>query len=275
MATMILIVGCGKMGEALLGGWLAESLSVDEVICIEPNRETAQGLRDRYAIEVIADAGSLAADVRPEAIVFAVKPQALTGVAGDYGRFAGGDCVFLSIAAGRTIAGLEACLPPGSAVVRTMPNTPAAVGRGASVACANAATSPAQRALCQRLLAAVGTVAWVEDEALLDAVTALSGSGPAYVFYFVECLAAAGVAAGLPRELADTLARQTVAGAGEMLARLPEPAATLRQNVTSPGGTTAAALQVLMGDEAGRGGLAPLMAEALDAAARRARDLAQ
>lgn len=278
MAPPVLLIGCGKMGEALLAGWLAASASdpVGDVSVVEPDPGTAKALHERFgAIEVVAGAEAVATDIRPAAIVFAVKPQALTAVARDYGRFASGDCVYLSIAAGRTIAGLEASLPEGAAVVRAMPNTPAAVGRGASVACANAITSTGQRHLCQRLLGAVGTVAWVEDETLLDAVTALSGSGPAYVFFLVECLAAAGAAAGLPRDLAESLARDTVAGAGELLHRSPETATALRQNVTSPGGTTAAALAVLMGREGGNGGLAPLVSAAIEAAARRARDLAQ
>ena len=153
--------------------------------------------------------------------------------------------------------------------MRAMPNTPAAIGRGITVACANARVSPAMTELCTRLLAAVGEVAWIDDEAPMDAVTAVSGSGPAYAFLLIECLADAGVAAGLDPALAQRLARATVAGAGALASGSADSAATLRRNVTSPGGTTAAALDVLMGEN----GLAPLMTEAVRAAARRSREL--
>ena len=171
--------------------------------------------------------------------------------------------------AGRTLRFLEAALP-GAALVRAMPNTPAAIGRGITVAVANARVSGAQRALVDTLLSAVGAVEWVADEALMDAVTALSGSGPAYVFLLAEAMARAGVAAGLPPALAEKLARATVAGSGELLHRSPLDAATLRQNVTSPGGTTAAALDVLMAKD----GLEALLTKAIAAATKRSRDLA-
>jgi pyrroline-5-carboxylate reductase len=171
--------------------------------------------------------------------------------------------------AGRTLRFLEAALP-GAAVIRAMPNTPAAIGRGITVAVANARVSIEQRELVHALLSAVGTVEWIVDEALMDAVTALSGSGPAYVFLLAEAMARAGTAAGLPGALAATLARATVAGSGELLHRSPLDAAKLRQNVTSPGGTTAAALDVLMGKD----GLEPLMTAAIAAATRRSRELA-
>jgi len=176
----------------------------------------------------------------------------------------------LSVAAGRTIASLARHFAPGTAIVRSIPNTPAAVGRGITAVFANAAATPAQRALCQRLLAAVGAVAWVEEERLIDAATAVSGSGPAYVFLLAECLAEAGRAAGLPAEIAMQLARATVAGAGELLHQSDLAPANLRQNVTSPKGTTAAALDVLMAAD----GLQPLLTRAVAAAERRARELA-
>jgi pyrroline-5-carboxylate reductase len=179
--------------------------------------------------------------------------------------------VVLSIAAGRTIAGFERHLASGTAVIRSMPNTPAAIGRGITVAVGNPHVTPAQRQACDGLLAAVGEVAWVDDEDLLDAVTAVSGSGPAYAFYLAECLGDAGIAAGLEPALAKKLARWTVAGAGELLHRSDLGADTLRQNVTSPGGTTFAALQVLMADQ----GLPKLMREAVAAATRRSRELAK
>jgi pyrroline-5-carboxylate reductase len=171
--------------------------------------------------------------------------------------------------AGRTLQFLEAALPD-AAVIRAMPNTPAAIGRGITVAVANARVSSEQRALVHTLLSAVGAVEWAPHEALMDAVTALSGSGPAYVFLLAEAMARAGVAAGLPPALAETLARATVAGSGELLHRSPLDAATLRQHVTSPGGTTAAALDVLMAQD----GLEPLMTKAIAAATKRSRDLA-
>jgi pyrroline-5-carboxylate reductase len=207
----------------------------------------------------------------PAVIVVAVKPQVMDEVFPPLARLAGKGTVVLSIAAGRTIAGFERHLAPGVAVIRSMPNTPAAIGRGITVAVGNAHVTPAQRAACDALLRAVGEVAWVDDEGLIDAVTAVSGSGPAYVFYLAECLAEAGVKAGLAPELAQKLARWTVAGSGELLHRSDLGADVLRQNVTSPGGTTFAALQVLMAD----GGLPKLMREAVAAATRRSRELAK
>jgi pyrroline-5-carboxylate reductase len=171
--------------------------------------------------------------------------------------------------AGRTLGFLEKHLP-GAAIVRAMPNTPAAIGRGITVAVGNARVKPVARKLANGLLAATGAVEWVDDEALMDAVTAVSGSGPAYVFLLAEAMAAAGVAAGLPAALADKLARETVAGSGELLHRSADAASTLRQNVTSPGGTTAAALDVLMAGD----GVPPLMRRAIAAATKRGKDLA-
>jgi pyrroline-5-carboxylate reductase len=176
----------------------------------------------------------------------------------------------LSIMAGRTLDFLHTRLPAGTALVRAMPNTPAAIGRGITVACGNAAVTAAQRTLADGLLAAIGSVEWVDDEALMDAVTALSGSGPAYVFLLAEAMGKAGMAAGLPEALAHRLARETVAGSGELMHRSPLDPAALRRNVTSPGGTTAAALEVLMRP----GGLQDLLTEAIAAAARRSRELA-
>jgi pyrroline-5-carboxylate reductase len=181
----------------------------------------------------------------------------------------GRNTVAISIMAGRTLGFLEQALP-GAAIVRAMPNTPAAIGRGITVAVGNARVGAASRRLAQALLAAAGRVEWVADERLMDAVTAVSGSGPAYVFLLAEALARAGVAAGLPAPLAETLARETVAGSGELLHRSDLTAAVLRQNVTSPGGTTAAALEVLMA----AGGLEPLLTRAVAAATRRGRELA-
>jgi pyrroline-5-carboxylate reductase len=221
-------------------------------------------------VKLYASADALPKRFVPAAVVLAVKPQSLPETLPAYRRFADGKTVFLSIAAGKTLRFFARGLGDAAATVRAMPNTPAAIGRGIAVACANPQVTPAQRTLCTRLLAAAGEVAWVDDEALIDPVTAVSGSGPAYVFLLIECLAAAGVSAGLPAELATMLARATVAGSGELARLSSGDAAQLRRNVTSPGGTTEAALKVLMGP----GGLAPLMDKAIAAATARSRELA-
>src|SRR5690606_29733223 len=246
----LLLVGCGKMGTALLHGWLAGGQPPSDIAIVEPGpRPEAFASIDLGAW--VDNVTWLPTDFQPDVVVFAVKPQAMPGVLPGYRRFVAPATVFLSIAAGRTIAFIESALGATAAVVRSMPNTPAAIGCGITVACANARVTAAQRALCDALLRAVGEVAWVEDEGLLDPVTAVSGSGPAYVFLLVEALADAGVAAGLPHDLALRLARATVEGSGELLRRSIEPPSTLRQNVTSPGGTTMAALQVLMAPNTG------------------------
>ena len=203
-------------------------------------------------------------------IVLGIKPQMAPELLPGLSAYAGKSTLIVSIMAGRTLGFMEREFPKSSAVVRAMPNLPASIGRGITVAVANANVTKQKRELAGELLAAAGTVEWVEQEKLLDAVTAVSGSGPAYVFLLAEALAAAGVASGLPKELAERLARETIAGSGELLNRSPLDAATLRQNVTSPGGTTAAALQVLMGP----GGIETLMATAVAMATRRSRELA-
>lgn len=268
MSDNLLLVGCGKMGGALLKGWLERGVAADQVTVVEP--VSGDAVAGRFGVTVLADAGALDARFAPAVVVFAVKPQGLEDIAPSYARFAGPGTVFLSICAGRPIAFFARHLGEDAAIVRSMPNTPAAVGRGITVACANEAVSAGQRERCQSLLEAVGEVAWVDDEALLDPVTAVSGSGPAYVFLLIECLAQAGVEAGLEPALAERLARATVAGSGELARLDPAPAGELRQNVTSPGGTTAAALEVLMAD----GGLQKLMARAIAAATKRSRELA-
>lgn len=262
----LLLVGCGKMGRALLDGWLDRGmLSSGNVTVVEPaDVDLPDGIR---RVDAAAD---LPADLSPNVIVLAVKPQAMDAVVPPYKRFAAAGSVFLSIAAGKTIGYFENHLGAAAAIVRAMPNTPAAVGRGVTVLCANQPVPGEMREFCGDLLAAVSAVEWIEDEALMDAVTAVSGSGPAYVFLLAEAMAEAGIAAGLPKALAEKLARLTVAGSGELLLRSDEATATLRQNVTSPGGTTAAALDVLMGED----GMARLMTDAIDAAARRSRELA-
>ncbi len=264
----VLLVGCGKMGGALLTGWLERGLSAEAAIVVEPF-EAAHEAHAAKGVACHGELGEVDPALAPAVVVFAVKPQQMAETLPAYRRFAGPGTVFLSIAAGRTLGFLERHLGDEAAIVRAMPNTPAAIGRGISVLCANARVGPAQRETCGELMAAAGEVAWVEDEALMDPVTAVSGSGPAYVFLLAETLAEAGVAAGLPADLAMRLARETVSGAGELLRRSEEPAATLRRNVTSPGGTTEAALEVLMAED----GLAALMTPAVATAKRRSEDL--
>lgn len=266
MTRTVLLVGCGKMGAALLEGWLKAGIA-DRVHVVEPNRG---GVPDHPGVQVVVDAGGLPSDLAPDAVVLAVKPQVMDGVAPAYARFAGGRAVFLSIAAGKTIGYFADRLGTGAAIVRAMPNTPAAIGKGITALAAGPRVTADQRALCERLMQAAGAVEWVTDEGLLDAVTALSGGGPAYVFLLIETLARAGAAAGLPADLAMRLARQTVIGAGALAEASPEPAETLCRNVTSPNGTTQAALEVLMAPE----GVQPLFDRAIAAATRRSRELA-
>jgi pyrroline-5-carboxylate reductase len=266
LSKTILLAGAGKMGAAMLEGWVALGLSPANIAVIEPQPSpditalTERGLRLNPPRDSVGDIAAAVVAVKPQ-----IAPELLPALA----PFVVGATVVLSIMAGRTLRFLADNLP-GAALVRAMPNTPAAIGRGITVAIANPRVSPEQRALVDALLSAVGAVEWITDEALMDAVTALSGSGPAYVFLLAEAMARAGTAAGLPPTLAAALARATVAGAGELLNRSPLGAATLRQNVTSPGGTTAAALEVLMAED----GLERLMTAAIAAATKRSRDLA-
>jgi len=266
----LLLVGAGKMGQAMLDGWLARGLAPKKTAIIEPQPGKAIKALGKRGVTVNPKTGSKAKANGAGAIVIAVKPQIAPDAVPPLGLHVGKGTLIVSIMAGRTLAFLEDKLPKGTAIVRAMPNTPAAIGRGITVAVANKNVSRAQRKLASDLLAAIGTVEWVDDERLMDAVTAVSGSGPAYVFLLAEAMAQAGVAAGLPAALAAKLARETVAGSGELLHRSPLDAATLRQNVTSPGGTTAAALEVLMGP----GGFDALLTKAIAAATRRGRELA-
>jgi len=275
MPLSLLLAGCGKMGGALLEGWLERGIRAEDVTVVEPNTEIAGKLQRDHGVMVVNEPDTLPDDIRPDVVLLAVKPQMMDAVLPHYARFADGNhgrkgTVFLSIAAGKTIGYFETHLGSAAAVIRAMPNTPAAVRRGITVGCANRNVSDTQRAACDGLLQAVGSVEWVDDEALIDAVTALSGGGPAYVCLLVECLAQAGVEAGLPSDLAMRLARETVAGSGELLHRSNETAETLRKNVTSPGGTTAEALRVLMADD----GWQPLVSAAIAAATARSRELA-
>jgi len=268
MPRSLALVGAGKMGGAMLEGWLETGLPGPAVSVYDPDVPDAiAALADRHRLIVNPPAD---ARVQPDVLVLAIKPQMLEAAAPTIRPLIGEGTLLVSVLAGKTVANLKAALPEAEAVVRAMPNLPASIGKGATGAFANAAVLDVQRAVADALLRASGLVEWVEDEALIDAVTGLSGSGPAYVFHMVEAMAEAGVAAGLPADLAMRLARATVAGAGALLADSPLPAATLRQNVTSPGGTTAAGLAVLMREE---GGLPPLMRETVAAAKTRAEEL--
>ena len=266
----LVLAGAGNMGGAMLAGWLARGLAPADIIVQDPGPPPATSeLLAKHGVRTVQSVESLAAP--PSVLLMAVKPQVMDEVFAPLARLAGPATVVLSIAAGRTMASFEKFLQPGAAVVRSIPNTPAAVGRGITVATANAHVTDRHKQTVTELLSAIGEVAWVDDEALIDPVTAVSGSGPAYVFHMVEALAAAGVAAGLKPDLAMQLARATVTGAGELLHQSPLDAATLRQNVTSPNGTTYAALQVLMAKD----GLEALMTAAVAAATKRSRELAQ
>lgn len=258
----LLLVGCGRMGGALLKGWLERGLDPAAILVIEPS-PSASSLPCR----VVAAAADLPPSISPAVAVLAVKPQVMDDALRALPAFPG--ALFLSIAAGKSLGYFRTHLGERAAVVRSMPNTPAAIGRGITVAVGNAHADAASRTLAEALLSAVGKCAWVEDETLMDAVTAVSGSGPAYVFYLAECLAAAGVAAGLPEALSRTLAIETVAGAGALLAEPGADPQRLREAVTSPAGTTAAALNALMADD----GLNPLLRQAVAAAAKRSREL--
>ncbi len=265
--TRVLLVGCGKMGSAMLAGWLERGIDPAGIVVVEPGTAARDAFAPR-GVTVVDAAGAIDRAFQPDVVVLAVKPQVMADVAPAYARFTSG--VFLSIAAGKKLDFFEG-LWGDTAIVRAMPNTPAAVQAGITVCVANARVDAARRAACQILLESVGEVAWIEDEALMDAVTAVSGSGPAYVFLLAEVMAKAGAAAGLPAELATRLARATVWGAGQLLNQSPETSEQLRVNVTSPGGTTAAALAVLMRDGSG---FAELMTEAVAAATRRGKELA-
>ena len=258
----LVLLGCGRMGSAMLEGWLGRGVPASSVSVIEPNpsdwlRGTGVGLP-----------GNMPSD--PAVLIVAVKPQMMGEALGQVAALGGGETLVVSIAAGTPISAFEAVFGAGTPIVRAMPNTPAAIGRGITAITGNAATGPEHLAAAETLLRAVGQVVRVEREDLMDVVTAVSGSGPAYVFHLIETLAAAGVAQGLPPDLSLQLARATVAGAGALAEGSEDGPGTLRENVTSPGGTTAAALGVLMDETRG---FPALLNEAVDAATKRGREL--
>ena len=266
----IALIGCGKMGSALLRGWLASG-QVNHVYVLDPG-----GLPEEFEDEApervtFYDKSEMFAGARPPASVFviAVKPQIMDQVCNTIKKAVPEDALVLSIAAGQTIAKFEGYFGKNQPVIRSMPNTPAAVAKGITVGCPNINVSPAQKTLADNLLKAVGKVEWVSDEGLLDAVTAVSGSGPAYIFLLIEAMAAAGVKSGLDKDFAMKLARQTVIGSAALADADPLPAETLRKNVTSPGGTTAAALDVLMSSS----GVQELFDKAIAAATARSKEL--
>ncbi|MGC2080104.1 MAG: pyrroline-5-carboxylate reductase [Xanthobacteraceae bacterium] len=262
---LLVLVGAGKMGGALLEGWLRLGLDPHNVVVLEPaplphiTALTGRGVQLNPDTATLRDASVM---------VIALKPQGAAEALAALAPNISASTLVVSIMAGRTLHFLSAALPRARAMVRAMPNTPAAIGRGITVAVARQINA-AQRALADRVLGATGAVEWIEDEALMDAVTAVSGSGPAYIFLLAEALAQAGTTVGLPADLAEQLARETIAGSGELLHRSREHPAALRENVTSPGGTTAAALAVLMGPN----GLPELLTKAIAAATARSREL--
>jgi pyrroline-5-carboxylate reductase len=265
----LLLVGGGKMGGALVAGWLDGGVDPATIHVVEPGRDGRTALLD-MGVRAVPKLADIPSELQPAVVVLAVKPQIMDDVLPPYARFVAPGTVFLSIAAGRTIASFARHLGENAAIVRSIPNTPAAIRRGMTVLCANANVSQAQRSACDTLLQGVGATGWVDDETLMDAATAVSGSGPAYVFHLIEAMAAAGVDNGLPAELAGRLAVSTVAGAGALAEESDEHPAQLRKNVTSPGGTTEAALTELMRDNA----MGDLLKRAIGAATRRSRELA-
>ncbi|QPC86778.1 pyrroline-5-carboxylate reductase [Mesorhizobium sp. NBSH29] len=269
MTQNVVLAGCGNMGFAMLAGWLKSGrLAAHDVWVVEPNEPLRQRA-ETLGTNAFASSDALPVDLAPALVVFAVKPQAMGDVVPAYKRFAEGATTFLSIAAGTPIARFEDMLGAEIAMVRCMPNTPAAIGKGMMVTVTNGKVSEAAQSFVADLLAASGAVTSIDNETQMDAVTAVSGSGPAYIFHFIEALSAAGETAGLPQETARLLAMQTVYGAACLAAESSDEPATLRQQVTSPNGTTAAALSVLMGDDR----LKKLVAEAVEAARKRSVEL--
>lgn len=268
MSISILLVGSGKMGQAMLGGWVDTFVNPADIVVVDPNADNlavAQGIgcmghRSPNDIEE---------SFQPDAIVLAVKPQMMADVLPRFRSFAAQGALIISIAAGTGIRTFADAFGDDAAIIRAMPNTPAAVRQGMIVCCQNGNASSEQVNMCDELMTAIGTVAWIEDEQHMDAVTGLSGSGPAYVFYMIEAMTAAGIQAGLSKDLAETLAEVTVAGAGQLAIQSDDPASKLRENVTSPNGTTAAGLAILMAKD----GLGPLIERTVDAATKRSREL--
>lgn len=264
----LVLVGAGKMGGAMLEGWLASGADPKKIVALDPfASEEMKALLSKHGVALNPVVAGI---TNAEVVLVAVKPQMMDEVLPTIVGLGASMPLILSVAAGKTIATFERYFGKQAAVIRTIPNTPAAIGRGITAMCANPNVSKQQLQLATDLLSAIGEVVTVEREDLIDCVTAVSGSGPAYVFYMTECLAQAAEKIGIPPTLAAQLARATVAGSGELMRVTGTEAATLRQNVTSPNGTTYAALQVLMAND----GMAPLFEKAVKAAADRSKELA-
>jgi pyrroline-5-carboxylate reductase len=264
----ILLVGGGKMGSALLSGWITSKVMPEKITVVEPNPSPVF-LRRMKGISLVSSPSDLPCNYSPDAIIFAVKPQIIPSVVGSYTKYLC-NSMAISVAAGVTIEQLEVLIGRHS-IVRAMPNTPAAIGRGITAAFSNDKVNTSQKRLCEQLLKVTGKMVWIENESYMDAITAVSGSGPAYVFLLIECLTKAGIAAGLPNNLSSQLAESTIAGAAELAIKTNESPATLRENVTSPGGTTAAALKILMNPD----GMPSLLERAVAAATARSKELAK
>ena len=265
--TKIILVGGGKMGSALVSGWIKSGISKGNLLVIEPARENAAQLQKKLGVKVLKDSKAITASFKPDIVVFAVKPQVMGEVAPNYKKFKG--AVFLSIAAGKTIGYFEKRLGKDAAIVRAMPNLPATIGRGITAMVANKNASKQQKDACFSVMEAVGKVLWLKQESQLDAVTAVSGSGPAYVFYFLEAIVRAGTELGLDEATARKLACKTFSGAAKLAGNSKDNLADLRKQVTSPGGTTEAALKILMeGDGVGKA-----IVQAIKAAEKRSAEL--
>ena len=268
----ILMVGAGKMGGALIESWLVKkTINPSDLVLVEPRVSRAKYFRDAYSLYTFETPEAINTGLGDATILFAVKPQAMDEVVPLYKPLVQPGRLILSIAAGTPISYFEQHLGQDMAVVRAMPNTPASIGHGITVLCANKNVTKEQKDRCETLIGAVGKVEWIDDEQLMNVVTAVSGSGPAYVFLLIETLAQAGISAGLSADLANRLALSTVAGAGALADQVKESPAMLRKNVTSPGGTTSAALEVLMADD----GLGSLIERAVVAAKERGRQLSE
>lgn len=272
MPASLVLVGAGKMGGAMLDGWIKAGLKPETVTILDPN-PSREILTFARVNEIKLNPPMKEIDA-PQVLALAIKPQSLEAAGPVLNKLIGPGTVVFSILAGKTIADLKKQVPNARCVIRAMPNLPVSVGRGVTAAVASPEVFPYQRSIANTLMAAVGTAEWLPEEGLMDAVTAVSGSGPAYLFYLTECLSRAGAAAGLPVELAERLALHTVTGSAELMGLSGLPPAKLRQNVTSPGGTTAAALDVLGGNAILQGGLDTLMRAAVEAARKRAEELA-
>ncbi|WP_395830251.1 pyrroline-5-carboxylate reductase [Elstera sp.] len=268
MGLALLLLGCGKMGGAMARGWLASG-TVDRVTIVDPHRPSDPVIAADPRVVWVPEVAALEAPGALDAVILAVKPQMMDGALSALTPKLTGTPLILSIAAGKTIAYFRQYFDAALPLVRSMPNLPAAIGRGVTVCVVTESVTAAHQKLATDLLSACGAVEWVADEKLIDAVTALSGGGPAYVFALIEAMTEAGIAVGLAPDLAGRLARVTVAGAGELVHQSDLPASTLRENVCSPGGTTIEAIKVLMGPD----GWQPIITRAITAATRRAEQL--